>query len=283
MLHAVVAVVVINQLNSGSVLNVFPHLAYCLSLRSGRLSKQDRSIMILAVRYTIKGVKKGHKKYKERQAEKEQKLLEQRGQLPDLQDPSRELDVTCQARLNRQQSLDSASTRSIKSSHSTRSAERALENDPGFREYMERHRILYLQQQQQQAGLPPSYNAVIQEYQSPTPSSQILGGVSPPSATHCYCHECTFRSQSTVPQPVGRHLSPQHPGSGPMPGHETTGSLTPRPAMSELDDTQAARRAAPLITELDSTSTEFELPGNLPAIPPHGKQELPAELPAHTA
>lgn len=238
--------------------------------------------MILAVRYTIKGVKKGHKKYKERQAEKEQKLLEQRGQLPDLRDPSRELDVTCQARLNRQQSVDSASTRSIESSHSTRSAERALENDPGFREYMERHRTLYLQQQQQQAGLPPSYNAVIQEHQSPNPSSQIPGGVSPPSATHCYCHECTSRSQSTVPQPVSYRVSQQHPGSGSLPGHGTTESLTPRPAMSELDDTQAARRAAPLITELDSTSTEFELPGNLPAILPLGKRELLAELPAQT-
>lgn len=238
--------------------------------------------MVLLIKYAIKGVKAGHKKYKERQAEKEQKLLEERGQLPHLQDPSRELDTRCQAKLDSQKSSDSASIRSSRSSHSTRSAERALENDPGFRAYMERHKSLYLQQQRQ-AGLPPSYNAVMQEHLSPTASSYSPPAVASPSATHCSCHECMSRSQSAVPQPIGHHLSPPYLDSPSLPGHETTRSLTPRPAMTELDDTQTTRPPVSTIAELDDPSSAFELPGNLPAILPPSKRETPIELPAQSA
>jgi len=238
--------------------------------------------MVLLIEYAIIGVKKGHKKYKERQAEKEQRLLEERGQLPDLQDPSRELDTRCQAKLNRQQSSGSASLKSSRSSHSTRSAERALENDPGFKAYMERHKSLYLQQQRQ-AGLPPSYNALMQDHLSPTPSSYSPTGVALPSARHCSCHECMSQGQSAVPELVGHNLSPQYFDSPSLPGHETTRSLTPRPATTELGDTQTTRPPVSAIAELDNQSAAFELPGNLPAILPPSKRETPIELPAQSA
>ena len=238
--------------------------------------------MILAISYSIKGVKKGHKKYKQRQAEKEQKLLEERGQLPDLQDPSRELDTTCQAVLNRQTSSQAISTRSRKSSLSTLSAEKALRDDPDFREYMEKHKSLYLQQQRE-AGQPPSYKAVMQEHLSPTPSMYSPPSAASASPMHCSCHECISRSQRVGSQPSGHHSNFQQHTISTFPGHETTRSVTPRPAtlsLTELGDTQTTRTPIPSMVELDDTSMPFELPGNLPAILPPSKREAPVELPA---
>lgn len=226
--------------------------------------------MILAVRYSIKGVKKGHQKYKEHKAEKERKLLEERGQLPDIQDPSRELDTSCLAEpdLKRQHSSLSRS-RSRSSSLSQASAEKALENDPAFKEYMERHRSLYLQQHREN-GQPPSYDSAMQNRLT-SPASRAGRSSLEQSATPSHYQE----SVATKPYSGHNLLVPEMPA----PHHSQTSlnSLS-QSHLSELDAGSAANRS--VIVEADSSPITFELPGNMPAILPDLK--APSELPAQT-
>lgn len=196
----------------------------------------------MIVHYTIKGVKRGHQKYKERQAEKERKLTEAKGQLPDIQDPSQELDTTCLAEADSVKSpmvtdLDRANSTA---SNSTASALSALDNDPDFQRYMERQKQLWIQSQRQQ-GVPPSYDASIQQ----TPTSQYNSSL----------------TSTTVHSPA---LVAELPAS-------TDVSSTPvEIAGKHISDTQQP-------VEADSTPVVFELPGNLPAIMPESKPKSSTE------
>lgn len=198
----------------------------------------------MLVHYTIKGVKKGHKKYKERQAEKERKILEDRGQLPDIQDPSRELDTTCLAEAD---SKSDAIVTNIDRSNSTNSASTAsalsaLDNDPEFQRYMERQKQLYIQQQREQAA-PPSYDASIQEM--PTSPSPLTASVSHPAGNIAELPEST--------------------------------DISARPV--EIGGKQIPDAHQPV--EADSTPIVFELPGDLPAIMPESKQSRNNETANH--
>jgi len=224
--------------------------------------------MILAIKYGIKGVKKARKSYKQHQAEKEQKLLTERGQLPDLQDPSRELDVTCQAGL--QHNKSSASLSSSASSTSTHSAEKALENDPQFREYMEHQKALYLRHHHRSDSNPPSYNTIMEESRNPRSSTHgpTSGStLSPTSPGHCSCHECIRRDSRSTPHPTTSiPMVPELPSSG-------TSTLYPRvpstPAVSELGNSQIPSTKS--TSHNDTSDMVFELHGNLPAILPDTK------------
>ncbi|KAJ9653555.1 hypothetical protein H2198_007275 [Neophaeococcomyces mojaviensis] len=233
--------------------------------------------MLVAIGYSIKGVKKARKSYKKHQAEKEQKLLLERGELPDLQDPSRELDTTCQVDLERTKS-NSAITSSSTSSASTASAEKALDNDPHFKEYMEQQRALYLHHHRSNPN-PPSYNSVMEDVSSPHSSMNDSMGrstLSPTSAGHCSCHECVRVNRSSTSRPTTPiPAMPELPTVGTSTIH--SGVLT-TPAISELGNTQI-----PIMkptSHHDTTDITFELPGNLPAMLPETKQRTPTKLPA---
>lgn len=182
----------------------------------------------------IYGIKKGHKKYKQHQAEKERKLLEARGQLPDIKDPSRELDTSCLAETSSKAQPKTIVTdlnRADSTSASTASALSALDHDPEFQKYMERQKELYIQSHRHPAS-PPSYDASVQ--QRPRTPSELSGSTTHPSAVA----ELPASTDLSV-QPVeigGQHIS----------------------------DTQQP-------VEADSTPVVFELPGNLPAILPESK------------
>lgn len=241
---------------------------------------------------TAKGIKYGRKKYKEHKAGKEKKLREERGEV-DIEDPSEELDSTCQAEIDRHPSkLSKTNTNQSKSRHSstssasTTSAERALENDPGFREYMAKHRSLYLQHQRERGQLP-SYNAVMQEDLTPASSTRNpqMAAVSPATlhsaASHCSCHDCIARLQNTSPGQSG-HQSAYELAVPNLSLTSETRSLTPVRAaipISELPGASVANYSGQ-VAELDNTPAIFELPGNLPAMLPEPKREMVAELPA---
>jgi len=209
--------------------------------------------MILAVKLGVKGVKKANKAYKKHQAEKQQKLLLERGQLPDLQDPSRELNTTCQAELSRSKSNSSLSSSSSTYSTSTAGAETALENDPHFREYMDQQRALYLRNHRNNAN-PPSYSSVMGDPQSP---------VSPMSG---------HPGRTILPSEL--HSTTSHPTVAELPPSPTTTTTIPR----ELDSTNMPT----IDTTLNSKNKDFvfELPGNMPAILPPPRQSAATELPA---
>lgn len=216
--------------------------------------------MILAIRYTVKGVKKGYKKYKDYQAEKEEAA---RGTLPDLHDPSRELDVSCQAERTRSNSTESK--RLSKDSNSTLEAEKALEDDPEFQKYMDKHRHLYLQQQK---SLPPKYEAAIA--QNTTPISATSSGMSPRSpmseSRHCTCHNCMSFSQHTSP----------------VSANEThVGAIQEMPASTtycaELEVPEIYIHKTPSQQSVDQPVI-FEVPGDLPAIIPEKKKQVVSEL-----
>lgn len=227
--------------------------------------------MILAIRYTVKGVKKGYKKYQAHQLEKEQAA---RGIMPDLDDPSRELDATCQA--ERTNTASTEDSRSRSSSESTRVAEKALEDDPEFQRYMEKHRSLYLQQQR---GLPPAYEATESRTEMPAPiaSPSHSSPVQPVSALsdgeHCTCHNCLATRQSHTPI-------------------SATGSCTrgvqelpaPMGAIAELDVPEIRVSNSSQIFKSPSSHVEddnlvlCEMPGDLPAILPEKRSPTPSEL-----
>lgn len=226
--------------------------------------------MILAIRYSVKGVKKGYKKYQAHQLAKEEAA---RGTLPALEDPSRELDVTCQAEQRLRKS--SESSRSESSSDSTLNAEKALENDPEFQKYMERHRTLYLQQQR---GLPPSYDAALTEdiERRPTASlsspSHSLSVV--PSGEHCTCHSCIAHRQTQSPVSAT--------GTCTAVRQELPAATT---VPAELDVPQIRINKDRHILNNSSSHDDkddlilCEMPGDLPAILPDLKPRSPFELP----
>lgn len=227
--------------------------------------------MILAIRYTVKGVKKGYKKYQANQLAKEEAA---KGTLPALEDPSRELDATCQAERKRRNSSESSRSRS--SSNSTHEAEKALENDPNFQKYMERQRNLYLQQKR---GLPPSYDAALTEdlttTSSVSPSSLSHSTPTVSSGDHCTCHNCIAIRQ--IRSPVSATWT-------------CTGIRQELPAPTivpaELDVPQIRINNDGHILNNSSSRNDkddlilCEMPGDLPAILPDIKPRSPSELSA---
>lgn len=240
----------------------------------------------------IQGIKKGRKKYKQHQAEKERKLLESRGQLPDIQDPSRELDVTCLAEGDSKDPRPSGNLGRTAStgSDSTKSAEEALENDPNFQQYMERQRQLYIQGKANSISSPPSYDASVQN--TPLTAQGQTSSLSP-NSTHCSCHEC-LQSSTTSPLLTRHPADPVHygqvhqgtvhhasanqgsvHGSIHRPQHlsyvsELPASIPENTAVPvEIDGRHLSNAQQPV--EADSTPIIFELPGNLPAILPESK------------
>lgn len=231
--------------------------------------------MILTVRYTVKGIKKGHKKYKEHKAEKERKMLEERGQIPDIQDPSRELDTSCLAETDLKLERSSSSA-SAGSSRSTGSAEKALENDPAFKEYMARHRHIYLQQQRENSQ-PPSYNSTMQNDLTTSVSIHSPAGTELSSVTsHCSCHDCVaVKRRSGQQSPIPEASTPRNSQYLLSPQAATTSRSELAPASPLRSPSRTS-----IVIEADSTPLPFELPGNMPAILPNPKEVPPSELPA---
>lgn len=226
--------------------------------------------MILAIRYTVKGVKKGYKKYQAHQLEKEQAA---KGIMPNLDDPSRELDVTCQAERRR---TSTESSRSSNSSKSTLVAEKALENDPEFQKYMDRHRSLYIQQQR---GLPPSYDVALNESLTTTPSTSLSSPhqsmSTVPDGEHCTCHNCVVLGHSRSPMPdtnMFDSVVPEMPAS------------TTKPAELDVPHIRINNGSHILSTSSSQDDKDdlilCEMPGDLPAILPDFKSRSPSELPA---
>lgn len=228
--------------------------------------------MILAIRYSVKGVKKGYKKYQAHQLAKEEAA---RGTLPALDDPSRELDITCQAERKHRDS--SESSRSKSSSDSTLDAEKALENDPEFQKYMDRHKSLYLQQQR---GLPPSYDAALTEdltikpIVSPSSPSHPISTV--PTGEHCTCRNCIASRQVRSP------VSATGTCTGfrqELPGATTIPAELDVPHIRINNDSHIVSNSA---SRNDKDDLIFcELPGDLPAILPDLKPRSPSELSAN--
>lgn len=229
--------------------------------------------MILAVRYTVKGVRKGYKKYQANKLEKEQAA---KGTIPDLEDPSRELDVACQAeRSVTTSSKDSESRRS--SSESTREAEKALENDPEFQKYMERQRTLYLSRSR---GSPPTYESTV-GHEMPaathTPIQHVSSPVNSVSAVsdsaHCVCHNCIATRQNWTP------VSAASPCLNNV--QELPAPMAPIVEL-EVPDIQITNSSQIFKNQSSHSEDDLvlcEMPGDLPAILPEKRSITPVELP----
>lgn len=225
--------------------------------------------MILAIRYTVKGVKKGYKKYQAHQLEKEQAT---KGILPDINDPSCELDATCLAQTSCVSTPQPPRSRS--SSDSTlAAAEDALENDPQFQKYMERQRNLYLEQKR---GLPPAYEIIDGRAEMAASASSPVELVSATTyGSHCTCHNCVAirQSQRPISSTEGCVYRRQE-------------LAAPLPHVAELDVPEIQINNGSQVFGDSSSRMEdddlilCEMPGDMPAILPERRQKAPSELAA---
>lgn len=229
--------------------------------------------MILAVRYTVKGVRKGYKKYQAQKLEKEEAA---KGTRPALEDPSRELDAVCQAERSPSRTMrESESRRS--SSESTRAAEKALENDPEFQKYMERQRNLYLSRSR---GSPPAYETTV-GHEMPAPVHSPVQHVSSPGnpvsaasdGGHCVCHNCLTAGQNWTPIST---TSSHPPNVQEMPAPMAPIAEMDVPAI-QINNNSQRLNSSPSIEDDDLILCE--MPGDLPAILPEKRPITPVELP----
>lgn len=236
--------------------------------------------MILGATYAYKGIRKSYKKHK---AKKQEEQEATKGTLPDIQDPSSELDSACLAERSTSRSTQkSTSSRSSSGSESTKVAQKALENDPEFQAYMERQRNLYLANSR---GLPPTYESSV-HHTMPAPAHtpihqvsspvQSMSAMSPGSESeHCPCHNCMAVRQNWTPHSAPTQCKRNIIQELPAPMSAPVELDVPSIQINNGSQTFKSRSSA----HEDDGLVLCEMPGDMPAILPERKSVTPVELP----